>query len=58
MPRFKQGQAGIFLLHVPPPGLANDGGTLPAGGLIAVDAADFQDESQAGRIKALLAALQ
>lgn len=58
MPRFQVNQAGVFLLHAPPPGMVKDGGTLPAGGLVAVDAADFQDQSQAARITQLLAALQ
>ncbi len=57
-PRFQKGQAGIFILHIPPPGAVNEGGTLPAGSLVAIDGADFQDESQAGRIKKLLAALK
>lgn len=56
--RFHEGQKGIFLLHTPPPGAVKDGGTLPTGNLVAVDAADFQDESQANRIKQLLAALE
>jgi hypothetical protein len=58
MPRFKKGQAGVFLLHIPPPDTVKEGGTLPAESLIATDAADFQDKSQAGRIKKLLAALE
>jgi hypothetical protein len=58
MPRFKQGQAGIFLLQAPPPDAVKEGGTLPAGALVALDAADFQEASQAARIKQLLAALQ
>ncbi|MGC1379788.1 MAG: hypothetical protein WA814_02050 [Candidatus Baltobacteraceae bacterium] len=57
-PRFQKGQAGIFILHVPAPDAVSDGGTLPAGSLVADDHADFQDESQAGRIKKLLAALK
>lgn len=56
-PRFQVGQTGIFLLHTPMPGTVNDGGTLPAGSLVAVDDADFQPESQAAQIKQLLAAL-
>jgi hypothetical protein len=56
-PRFEKGQAGIFILHIPPPDTVKDGGTLPAGSLVAVDAADFQDESQAERIKQFLDAL-
>jgi hypothetical protein len=58
MPRFKEGQAGVFLLHIPPPDTVKESGTLPAGSLIAMDAADFQDKSQAGRIKQLLSALK
>jgi hypothetical protein len=58
MPRFKKGQAGVFLLHFPPPDTVKESGTLPAGSLIATDAADFQEKSQAGRIKQLLAALE
>ncbi len=57
-PRFAKGQAGIFILHIPPPDTVKEGGTLPAGSLVAVDAADFQDESQAGRIRQFLAALK
>ncbi len=56
--RCEKGQAGIFLLHIPPPDTVKDGGTLPAGSLVAVDAADFQDQSQAGRIKQFLDALK
>jgi len=58
MPRFKQGQAGIFLLHIPPPDTIKPGGTLPPGSLVSVDAADCQDASEAARIKQLLAALK
>ncbi len=57
MPQFQVGQSGIFVLHTPTPGMVNDGGTLPAGSLVAVDPADFQPESQAEQIKQLLAAL-
>jgi len=58
MPRFHQGQSGIFLLHIPPPGTVKEGGTLPEGSLIAVDAADLQDQSQAPQINQFLAALK
>jgi hypothetical protein len=57
-PRFEKGQAGIFILHIPPPDTVKEGGTLPAAGLVAVDAADFQVKSQAGRIKQFLASLE
>jgi hypothetical protein len=58
MPRFKKGQKGVFLLHVPPPDTVKENGTLPAISLIATDTADFQNKSQAGRIKKLLNALE
>jgi len=57
-PRFEKGQAGVFILHLPPPDTVKEDGTLPAGALVALDHADFQDESQAGRIKKILAALK
>jgi hypothetical protein len=58
MPRFTPGQAGIFILHVPLVDTTTDGGTLPAGGLVADDAADFQEPSETARIEQLLAALE
>ncbi len=58
MPRFRPGQVGIFILHVPPVETPTDGGTLPAGSLVAVDAADFQESSETSHIERLLAALE
>jgi len=58
VPRFEEGQSGIFTLHIPPPDTVKDGGTLPAGGLVVVDAADFQDASEAPRIQQFLAVLK
>jgi len=57
-PRFEKGQAGVFLLHAPPLDTVKEGGTLAPGRLVTVDTADFQDESQAGRIKKFLSALK
>ena len=58
MPRFRPRQAGIFILHVPPVDTPTHGGTLPAGSLVAVDAADFQEPSESASIERLLAALE
>lgn len=58
MPRFKVGQSGVFVLHPPPVDAVKADSTLPAGSLVAIDHADFQESSQAARIKQLLAALK
>ena len=57
-PRFEPGQAGIFLLHLPPIDTITEGGTLPEGSLVALDAADFQVTAESARVKRLLAALK
>ncbi|MGB8910199.1 MAG: hypothetical protein WCC84_15750 [Candidatus Cybelea sp.] len=56
--RFQKGQRGIFLLHAAPAAAIRSDSTLPSGGLVAVDDADFQDASQAARIEQLLNTLK
>lgn len=58
MPRFEPGQAGTFILQVPAIETTTEGGTLPEGALVALDAADFQVTAESARIKRLLAALR
>jgi hypothetical protein len=54
-PHFKQGERGIFLLHVPPdPATPREVG-LKQGGFVALDPSDFQPESQLAQITKLLA---
>lgn len=52
-PRFEEGQRGIFILHKPKPTSLSEASLKP-GILLALDPADFQDESKLQEIKKLL----
>jgi len=56
-PRFREGQRGIFVLHIPARDRSLSESALEAGSLVALDPADFQPESELPRVQELIATI-
>jgi hypothetical protein len=56
-PRFKEHQRGVFILHTPARDRTLSEASLDVGGLVALDPADYQPESQLQKVEDLLATI-
>jgi hypothetical protein len=57
-PKFKEGQKGIFILHVPSPAANPSLAVLDPGSLVALDRDDFQPDARLSDIERLVAAVK